>query len=67
MTLPASGRTARDCMLPTVTGGMYQPEIVGTGLGLTASYDGLPLSRRPHLQVRGLDELLEMLGDADGG
>ena len=38
---------------------------VGTGLGLTASYDGLPLSRRPHLQVRGVDELLEMLGDAD--
>ena len=40
---------------------------VGTGLGLTASYDGLPLSRRPHLQVRGLEELLEMLGDADAG
>ena len=37
------------------------------GLGRAASYDGLPLSRRPHLQVRGLDELLEMLGDADGG
>jgi ribonucleotide monophosphatase NagD (HAD superfamily) len=40
---------------------------VRTGLGLTASYDGLPLSRRPHLQVRGLDELLEMLEDTDGG
>jgi NagD protein len=40
---------------------------VGTGLGRTASYDGLPLTRRPHLQVRGVDELLEMLGGADGG
>jgi NagD protein len=37
---------------------------VGTGLGGSASYDGLPLSRRPHLQVRGVDELLEMLGGA---
>jgi HAD superfamily hydrolase (TIGR01450 family) len=35
---------------------------VGTGLGVTASYDGLPVSRRPHLLVRGVDELLEMLG-----
>ena len=34
---------------------------VGTGLGGSASYDGLPLSRRPHLHVRGVDELLEML------
>ena len=34
---------------------------VGTGLGLTASYDGLPVSRRPHLELRGVDELLEML------
>jgi NagD protein len=34
---------------------------VGTGLGGSVSYDGLPLSRRPHLQVRGVDELLEML------
>jgi 4-nitrophenyl phosphatase len=40
---------------------------VGTGLGATASYDGLPESRRPHLCVRGVDELLEMLGGADGG
>jgi 4-nitrophenyl phosphatase len=40
---------------------------VGTGLGVTASYDGLPVSRRPHLSVRGVDELLEMLGGADGG
>jgi NagD protein len=37
---------------------------VGTGLGGSASYEGLPLSRRPHLQVRGVDELLEMLGGA---
>ena len=35
---------------------------VGTGLGAAASYDGLPVSRRPHLCVRGVDELLEMLG-----
>jgi 4-nitrophenyl phosphatase len=35
---------------------------VGTGLGVAASYDGLPVSRRPHLCVRGVDELLEMLG-----
>ena len=34
---------------------------VGTGLGGSASYDGLPVSRRPHLQVRGVDELLEIL------
>src|SRR4029077_21174854 len=34
---------------------------VGTGLGGSGSYDGVPLSRRPHLQVRGVDELLEML------
>ena len=40
---------------------------VGTGLGLTASYDGLPVSRRPHLRVRGVDELLEMLGSFEGG
>jgi ribonucleotide monophosphatase NagD (HAD superfamily) len=39
---------------------------VGTGLGATASYDGLPLSRRPHLQVRGVDELLEMLAAPAG-
>jgi HAD superfamily hydrolase (TIGR01450 family) len=40
---------------------------VGTGLGAAASYDGLPVARRPHLCVRGVDELLEMLGGADGG
>jgi NagD protein len=34
---------------------------VGTGLGGAASYDGLPAARRPHLQVRGVDELLEIL------
>jgi 4-nitrophenyl phosphatase len=34
---------------------------VGTGLGDAASYDELPRSRRPHLRVRGVDELLEML------
>ena len=46
---------------------------VGTGLGGSASYDGLPVSRRPHLRVRGVDELLAMLtergdrNDAGGG
>jgi 4-nitrophenyl phosphatase len=40
---------------------------VGTGLGGPHAYDGLPAARRPHLQVRGVDELLEMLGGADGG
>ena len=34
---------------------------VGTGLGGSASYDGLPVSRRPHLRVRGVDELLAIL------
>ena len=34
---------------------------VGTGLGGTGAYDGLPASRRPHLQVRGVDELLVIL------
>ncbi len=34
---------------------------VGTGLGGSASYDGLPASRRPHLRVRGVDELLVIL------
>jgi hypothetical protein len=29
--------------------------------------DGVPAARRPHLQVRGVDELLELLGGADGG
>jgi hypothetical protein len=34
---------------------------VGTGLGDAASYAGLPASRRPHLHVRGVDELLALL------
>ena len=34
---------------------------VGTGLGGSAYYDGLPVSRRPHLRVRGVDELLAIL------
>jgi 4-nitrophenyl phosphatase len=34
---------------------------VGTGLGGPAAYDGLPPSRRPHLRVRGVDELLTIL------
>jgi len=40
---------------------------VQTGLGTAAAYDTLPVSRRPHLCVRGVDELLEMLRGADGG
>jgi 4-nitrophenyl phosphatase len=38
---------------------------VGTGLGSAASYDGLSASRRPHLTVSGVDELLAMLGASD--
>jgi 4-nitrophenyl phosphatase len=34
---------------------------VGTGLGGPGAYDGLPASRQPHLQVRGVDELLVIL------
>jgi 4-nitrophenyl phosphatase len=34
---------------------------VGTGLGGASAYDDLPASRRPHLQVRGVDELLTIL------
>jgi len=34
---------------------------VGTGLGGPGAYDGRPASRRPHLAVRGVDELLAML------
>jgi HAD superfamily hydrolase (TIGR01450 family) len=34
---------------------------VGTGLGDSVSYQGMAVSRRPHLWVRGVDELLEML------
>jgi 4-nitrophenyl phosphatase len=40
---------------------------VGTGLGSAASYDGLPASRRPHLKVRGVDELLAILGASAAG
>ena len=34
---------------------------VGTGLGGPGAYDELPASRQPHLQVRGVDELLVIL------
>ena len=34
---------------------------VGTGLGGAASYEGIPASRKPHLLVRGVDELQEIL------
>jgi 4-nitrophenyl phosphatase len=34
---------------------------VGTGLGGAGSYEGVPASRRPQLQVRGVDELLAIL------
>jgi 4-nitrophenyl phosphatase len=34
---------------------------VGTGLGRLADYDALPAARRPHLRVRGVDELLTLL------
>jgi 4-nitrophenyl phosphatase len=34
---------------------------VGTGLGGPDAYYGVPASRRPHLQVRGVDELLAIL------
>jgi 4-nitrophenyl phosphatase len=33
---------------------------VDTGLGDAAAYDHLPPERRPHLRLRGVDELLEM-------
>jgi HAD superfamily hydrolase (TIGR01450 family) len=33
---------------------------VDTGLGDAAAYDHLPPSRRPHLRLRGVDELLEI-------
>jgi 4-nitrophenyl phosphatase len=38
---------------------------VGTGLGRLDDYDALPAGRRPHLRVRGVDELLAIL-DAPG-
>ncbi|HEX6519086.1 MAG TPA: HAD hydrolase-like protein [Streptosporangiaceae bacterium] len=34
---------------------------VGTGLGGADSYDARPASRRPHLRVRGVDELLAIM------
>jgi 4-nitrophenyl phosphatase len=37
---------------------------VGTGLGVAGAYDGVPASRRPHLQVRGVYELLTLLKGA---
>jgi 4-nitrophenyl phosphatase len=37
---------------------------VRTGLGGTGSYDGLSASRRPHLHVRGVDELLTIMRGA---
>jgi len=39
---------------------------VGTGLGASASYEDVAASRRPHLRVRGVDELLEILARSDG-
>ena len=39
---------------------------VGTGLGALADYDILPAARRPHLRVRGVDELLAILAAAEG-
>jgi NagD protein len=33
---------------------------VGTGLGGPEAYDHLPLARRPHLHLRGVDELLSL-------
>jgi ribonucleotide monophosphatase NagD (HAD superfamily) len=33
---------------------------VDTGLGDAAAYDHLPAGRRPHLRLRGVDELLEI-------
>jgi 4-nitrophenyl phosphatase len=35
---------------------------VDTGLGGAGAYDGVPPSRRPHLRVRGVDELLAIVG-----
>jgi len=34
---------------------------VRTGLGGAGSYDGLPAARRPHLHLRGVDELLTIM------
>jgi len=35
---------------------------VGTGLGRADAYEGLAASRRPHLQLKGVDELLAIVG-----
>ena len=40
---------------------------VGTGLGGAESYEGLPASRRPHLAVRGVDDLLVICQQAMEG
>ena len=37
---------------------------VGTGLGAADAYDHLPAERQPHLRLRGVDELLDMLREA---
>ncbi len=39
---------------------------VDTGLGDAAAYDHLPPSRRPHLRLRGVDELLEICREQAG-
>jgi 4-nitrophenyl phosphatase len=39
---------------------------VGTGLGGPGAYDAVPVSRRPHLQVRGVNELLVILTREEG-
>src|SRR5580704_18188029 len=39
---------------------------VGSGLGGPGAYDSLPTSRRPHMQVRGVDELLVILTREEG-
>jgi HAD superfamily hydrolase (TIGR01450 family) len=47
--------------LPMAHRGRSLAIAVGTGLGDAAAYDDLPASRRPHLRVRGVDELLALL------
>ena len=37
---------------------------VDTGLGGPDAYDHLPVARRPHLRLRGVDELLSLITDA---
>jgi 4-nitrophenyl phosphatase len=36
---------------------------VGTGLGSADAYDHLPAERKPHLRLRGVDELLALVTD----